>query len=88
MLPPSEFYWFMIFRLSRFLKLKSVDLTSLLESSIGLINQAVMLTTNPANGLKILYVNDTFYRQSGYTQEDIKNERLGHWDMDNYTKRS
>jgi PAS domain-containing protein len=78
----------MILRLSRFLKLKSVDLTSLLESSIGLINQAVMLTTNPANGLKILYVNDTFYRQSGYTQEDIKNERLGHWDMDNYTKRS
>jgi diguanylate cyclase (GGDEF)-like protein/PAS domain S-box-containing protein len=73
-LPPLGFYWFMTFRLSSFLKLKHVDLISILESSIGLTNQTVILTTNPnnsANGLKILYVNDAFCRQTGYTQEDI-----------------
>ena len=63
----------MTFRLSSFLKLKSDDLISILESSIGLSDQTVIITTNPnnsANGLKILYVNDAFCRQTGYAQED------------------
>jgi hypothetical protein len=70
-LAPLEFYWFMTFRLLRFLKLKYVDLISILDSSISRSTQIGRLTPNPANGLNILYVNGTFCRQPEYTQEHI-----------------
>jgi diguanylate cyclase (GGDEF)-like protein/PAS domain S-box-containing protein len=64
----------MTFGLSSFLQLKSDDLVSVLENSINLTDQTVIITNNPNNsecGLKILYVNDAFCRQTGYTQSDV-----------------
>lgn len=64
----------MTFGLSSFLKLKSDELISILENSIGLMDQIVLITTNPntsEDGLKIIYVNDAFCRQTGYTQSDV-----------------
>jgi diguanylate cyclase (GGDEF)-like protein/PAS domain S-box-containing protein len=61
-------------RLSSFLQLKSKDLISVLESSITLTDQIVIITNNPNTSedrLKILYVNDAFCRQTGYTQSDV-----------------
>jgi PAS domain S-box-containing protein len=65
---------FMTFGLSSFLQLKSDELISILESSISLMEQLVIITTNPNtsdDGLKILYVNDVFCRQTGYSQSDV-----------------
>ena len=64
----------MTFGLSSFLQLKSNELISILESSISLMDQLVIIITNPNtsdDGLKILYVNDVFCRQTGYSQSDV-----------------
>jgi diguanylate cyclase (GGDEF)-like protein/PAS domain S-box-containing protein len=64
----------MTFRLSSFLQLKSDDLISILESSISLMDQSIIITNNPntsPDGLKILYVNNAFCFQTGYSQSDV-----------------
>lgn len=64
----------MTFRPSSFLQLKSDDLISILESSISLMDQNIIITNNPntsQDGLKILYVNEAFCFQTGYSQSDV-----------------
>lgn len=59
--------------LSSLLQRKSDDSITNSDSSIGLIDQTVIVTNNPnttKDGLKILYVNDAFTRVSGYSPDE------------------
>jgi diguanylate cyclase (GGDEF)-like protein/PAS domain S-box-containing protein len=60
--------------LSNFLQLRAGNLVTILENSINVLDQVVIITNNPntaKDGLRILYVNNAFCRMSGYSKDEV-----------------